>query len=54
MKYEIIGVIKNFNYESLHQLIRPLVIHLFDDSGYGYGAICIGSNFVKSLSKCYK
>ena len=26
--YRIIGVIKNFNYESLHQKIRPLVLHL--------------------------
>jgi putative ABC transport system permease protein len=26
--YTIIGVIKNFNYESLHQKIRPLVLHL--------------------------
>ena len=51
MKYEIIGVIKNFNYESLHQLIRPLVIHLFDDSGYGYGSICIGSNFDQKFIK---
>lgn len=26
--YNIIGVIDNFNYESLHQKIRPLVLHL--------------------------
>ncbi len=26
--YTIIGVINNFNYESLHQKIRPLVLHL--------------------------
>ena len=26
--YHIIGVIKDFNYESLHQKIRPLVLHL--------------------------
>lgn len=26
--YTIIGVVKNFNYESLHQVIRPLVLHI--------------------------
>ena len=26
--YTVIGVVKNFNYESLHQQIRPLVLHL--------------------------
>lgn len=26
--YKIIGVIKDFNYESLHKLVRPLVLHL--------------------------
>ena len=26
--YKIIGVIKNFNYESLHQQVRPLVLYL--------------------------
>lgn len=26
--YKIIGVIKNFNYESLHQQVRPLILHL--------------------------
>ncbi|MFO7445783.1 MAG: FtsX-like permease family protein, partial [Ignavibacteriaceae bacterium] len=27
--YRIIGVIKDFNYESLHQQVRPLAIHLY-------------------------
>lgn len=27
-QYKIIGVVKNFNFESLHQQIRPLVFHL--------------------------
>jgi putative ABC transport system permease protein len=27
-KYKIIGVVKDFNYESLHAAIRPLVLHL--------------------------
>jgi putative ABC transport system permease protein len=26
--YTIIGVVKNFNYESLHQVIRPLALHI--------------------------
>lgn len=34
-KYKIIGVTKNFNYESLHQVIRPLVIHLYNAHGFG-------------------
>ncbi len=33
--YRIIGVVKDFNYESLHQKIRPLVIHLFNKDNYG-------------------
>ena len=34
-RFKIIGVTKNFNYQSLHQAIRPLVIHLFDSSDLG-------------------
>ena len=34
-KYQIIGVAKDFNYESLHQPIRPLLIHLFNSRGFG-------------------
>ena len=34
-KYKIIGVLKDFNYESLHQTVRPLVIHLYKNYGYG-------------------
>lgn len=34
-KYDIIGVIKNFNYESLHQKIRPLIIGMFQRGGFG-------------------
>ena len=26
--YRIIGVVKDFNFESLHQTVRPLVLHL--------------------------
>ncbi|MDR3625840.1 MAG: ABC transporter permease [Ignavibacteriaceae bacterium] len=33
--FNIIGVIDDFNYESLHQAIRPLVIHLFNNGGFG-------------------
>ena len=35
LKFKIIGVTKNFNYESLHQEIRPLVIHLFNTHDFG-------------------
>jgi len=34
-KYEIIGVVKDFNYQSLHQRIRPLVIFMFQSGGFG-------------------
>jgi putative ABC transport system permease protein len=33
-KFEIVGVVKDFNYESLHEPIRPLVIRLFPSSGF--------------------
>ncbi len=33
-KYEVIGVMKDFNYESLHEKIRPLAISLFDRGEY--------------------
>ena len=33
--YEIIGVVKDFNFESLHQQIRPLAIGLFPRNPYG-------------------
>jgi putative ABC transport system permease protein len=33
--FKIIGVIDDFNYESLHQEIRPLVMHLFTGGGFG-------------------
>jgi putative ABC transport system permease protein len=33
--FNIIGVIDDFNYESLHQAIRPLVMHLFNSGGFG-------------------
>jgi putative ABC transport system permease protein len=34
-RFEIIGVTKDFNYESLHQVVRPLVINLFGSNGSG-------------------
>ncbi len=34
-KYNIIGVVKDFNYQSLHQSIRPLIIHLFRTHNFG-------------------
>ncbi len=59
LKYEIIGVIKNFNYESLHQFVRPLVIHLYSDNGYGqYVSVRTSSkdyqNVISSLENTWK
>ena len=34
-RYKIIGITSDFNYESLHQPIRPLVFHLYKDHGFG-------------------
>ena len=34
-KYEIVGVMRDFNYESLHQEVRPLVVCLFPAGGFG-------------------
>jgi putative ABC transport system permease protein len=31
MRFKIIGILKNFNYRSLHDQIRPLVIHLMPE-----------------------
>lgn len=33
--FKIIGVVKDFNFQSLHQVIRPLVIHLFPSDYFG-------------------
>ena len=33
--HPIIGVVKDFNYESLHQQIRPLVLRVFRSQGFG-------------------
>ena len=33
--YQIIGVVKDFNYESLHKEIRPIVIRLYPERGFG-------------------
>ncbi len=34
-KYQIIGVTADFNYESLHQSVRPLVFHLYKNREFG-------------------
>ena len=34
--YEVIGVVKDFNFRSLHHVIQPLVIRLVDNSGIVY------------------
>ena len=33
--YTVIGVMKDFNYQSLHQKIQPMIIHLFNSRGFG-------------------
>jgi putative ABC transport system permease protein len=33
--FTIIGVMKDFNFQSLHNLIRPLIIHLYGSQGGG-------------------
>jgi putative ABC transport system permease protein len=33
-KYQIVGVVRNFNYKSLHEPIRPLAIRLFPNRGF--------------------
>jgi putative ABC transport system permease protein len=39
-KGKVIGVVKDFNFTSLHDNIRPLIIHLFPDD-YGFVAVLI-------------
>ncbi|HEY9164545.1 MAG TPA: ABC transporter permease [Candidatus Kryptonia bacterium] len=34
-KYEIVGVMKDFNYESLRQVVRPLAMGMFPRGGFG-------------------
>jgi putative ABC transport system permease protein len=47
--YKIIGVVKDFNYESLHQTVRPLVFHLSSVKQAGvYFTIRVKSNDVKN------
>jgi len=48
--FTIIGVTKNFNYESLHSKIRPLIIHLFvPGRGFGrYTAVRVASGDIKN------
>ena len=33
--YNVIGIMKDFNYQSLHQKIQPMIIHLFNSQGFG-------------------
>ncbi len=49
--YTIIGVTKNFNFESLHSRISPLAIHLFRPSQNAFGrytAVRVSSENIKS------
>ena len=51
--YNIIGVTKDFNYQSLHQKIQPMIIHLFNSGGFGRNvSVKISpSNVKKELSE---
>ncbi len=50
--FKIIGVVKNFNFESLHQQIKPLVIHLLPKGGFGkYVSVRIAAgNYQKTIA----
>ncbi len=52
VNYKIIGVIKDFNFQSLHQKIRPLVIFPFLKGQWGkYVSVRIaGGNYQKTIS----
>ena len=46
--YTVIGVMKDFNYQSLHQKIQPLIIHLFNSQGFGRNiSVKLSANNVK-------
>ncbi|MEJ2636777.1 MAG: ABC transporter permease [Calditrichia bacterium] len=46
--YKIIGVTRDFNFESLHQKIRPLVIKMFGRNGFGrYTSVRIAPGDIK-------
>ena len=51
--YTVIGVMKDFNYQSLHQKIQPLIIRLFNSQGFGRNvSVKLSANNVKEeLSK---
>ncbi len=49
--YEVIGVVKDFHYESLHQKIRPMAIALLSEGRGNYISVRIGSeNISKTLT----
>ncbi len=46
--YTVIGVMKDFNFQSLHQKIQPLIIHLFNSQGFGRNiSVKLSANNVK-------
>jgi ABC-type antimicrobial peptide transport system permease subunit len=58
--YNIIGVIKNFHYKSIHRIIEPLIIKMFKPGSYGYLTVRIYPdnisekiNFLESIWKEY-
>jgi putative ABC transport system permease protein len=40
-KYQIVGVVRDFNYRSLHEPIRPLAIRLFPNGGFVGGFVTV-------------
>jgi putative ABC transport system permease protein len=40
-KYQIVGVVRDFNYRSLHEPIRPLAIRLFPNRGFVGGFVTV-------------
>ena len=40
-RFEIIGIVKNFNYQSLHHQVRPLIIHLIPEKKFVGGFITL-------------
>jgi putative ABC transport system permease protein len=49
--YEVIGVVKDFHYESLHQKIRPMAIVLLSEGAGSYVSVRIGAeNISRTLA----
>ena len=52
-RFEVVGVLKDFNYHSLHESIRPLVIRLLPDTGTGGAFVTVRlapGNHIKTIA----